>query len=99
MKPPHIQRIEDAADAARAARTLLRLWDAIDVYTKLCKAEDVDPDEHLDMSALPRFGGGQPGWVTDRGIDAILSWDRTHVLCRMENGLPHRLIARAAQAA
>ena len=71
--PLHIRRIEAAADDARAAINLLRLWDAVEVYTELCKAERVDPDEHLDLSALPRFGGGQPGWVTDRGVDAILS--------------------------
>ena len=99
MHPPHIQRIEEAADAARAARSLLRLWDAVEVYTELCKTESVCPDEHLDMSALPRFGGNPPGWVTDRGVDAILSWDRRHVLVRCEDGMPHRLIARAAQAA
>lgn len=96
---PHIRRIEAAADNARAARSLLRLWDAVEVYTELCKAEGVCPDEHLDMSALPHFGGGQPGWVTDRGVDAILSWDRTHVLVRCEDGMPHRLIPRPAQAA
>jgi len=99
MTLPHIQRIEAAADNARAARSLLRLWDAVEVYTELCKAEGVCPDENLDMSALPRFGGNAPGWVTDRGVDAILSWDRTHVLCRMEHGMPYRIIARAAQAA
>ena len=99
MTLPHIRRLEAAADNARAAINILRLWDAIEVYTELCKAEGVCPDEFLDVSALPRFGGNPPGWVTDRGVDAILSWDRTHVLCAMEEGLPHRLIARAAQAA
>lgn len=94
------ESIEEIAERARKAPSLLRLWDAVEGYVEACREQHIDYwQAGLDLTDLPIFGGEAPATlITSSGL-AALSWDETHVLIQTRSQKKPYVVVRRSDYA